>query len=343
LTAKTPVESSIHVAGRHISRSNATITRVSGVETEQTYSRKQVCRLLSMSVRRLESWERQELIPRLENFAFSDLVALRTLTRLYENRVPASRIRQAVVALRGQLRDVSDPLKELKIYADGRKITVHLGASRMEPISGQLLLDFDQEELNKLRSFPGSATPQSRKAAAARRHEAVLWFEKALEIEQRGGPAEEAIQAYQKAIELDPTSAGAHVNLGTIYFHLRRWEEAERQYRRALEADPQYALAHFNLGNLFDEINDRAQALLHYMMAIRLNPAYGDAHYNIALLYQGSGQVMRAVRHWKEYLKLDSTSPWAEIARQELDKLRRATLVSGSSNRAEGPGAGSAS
>jgi tetratricopeptide (TPR) repeat protein len=96
-----------------------------------------------------------------------------------------------------------------------------------------------------------------------------------------------------------------------------------------LEADPQYALAHFNLGNLFDEKCDRAQAILHYSLALRLDPGYSDAHYNLALLYQSSGEVMRAVRHWKSYLRMDPSSSWAAVARQELDKLRRATVIEG--------------
>ena len=130
---------------------------------------------------------------------------------------------------------------------------------------------------------------------------------------------------------LDPASAGTFVNLGTIHFHLRDWDAAERYYRRALDADPRYALAHFNLGNLFDEKGDRALALVHYLLALRLDANYADAHYNVALLYQSSGQLMRAVRHWKSYLKLDrSSGAWAAIARQELDKLRHATLIQGS-------------
>jgi tetratricopeptide (TPR) repeat protein len=75
-------------------------------------------------------------------------------------------------------------------------------------------------------------------------------------------------------------------------------------------------------------------------MALRLNPRYADAHYNLALLYQTAGQIMRAVRHWKAYLKLDPDSPWAAIARQELDKLRRVTLVKGYEPSGRGPGAG---
>jgi tetratricopeptide (TPR) repeat protein len=316
---------------------------VSGSTAKQEYTRREVCRLLRVAERTLRGWEKQDLIPRLNAYGFSDLIALRTLARLRADRVPATRVRRAVSALRNRLRTVTDPLRELRIIADGRRVAVQVGGGKMEPISGQLLLDFDAAEFRRLLAFPGEKEPSRQKATPARQYEAAVWFEKALEIEQRGGTVEEAIEAYEKAIALDPSSAGALVNIGTIYFHQRAWDQAEQYYRQALEADPQYSLAHFNLGNLFDEKNDRSQALLHYMMAIRLNPGYSDAHYNLALLYQGSGQALRAVRHWKAYLKLDSTSPWAAIARQELEKLRESTVVRGSKPEGRGPDAGSVS
>lgn len=285
-------------------------------------------------MRQLSSWEKRELIPRLETYVFPDIVALRTLAKLRRSHIPASRIRRAVTALREKLLTVSDPLKELKIFPDGKRIAVQIEGGTMEPLTGQLLLDFEQKALRSMLPFPRAPLPRpGRTSAAGRQFEAALWFEKALDLEQTGAPVEQVIEAYRSAIELDPTSAAALVNLGTVHFHLRNLDEAERYYREASKADPEYALAHFNLGNLFDEKGDRSQALVHYMMAIRLNPAYSDAHYNLALLYQASGQVLRAVRHWKAYLKLDSASSWAAIARQELEKLRRATIVKGSGTR----------
>ena len=119
------------------------------------------------------------------------------------------------------------------------------------------------------------------------------WFEHALDLEQSGAPFEEIIAAYQKAAELDPNSAGALVNLGTVFFNGHAWGDAEQHYKKALEIDPRYALAHFNLGNLYDEQNDPTNALEHYHEALRLHASYADAHYNLALLYQGLRELKK--------------------------------------------------
>lgn len=281
--------------------------------------------MLGISARQLRGWERQGFVPPLEAFAFTDLIALESLKKLRANRVSSERIRRAVRALREKLHGVENPFKELKIFCEGRKVAVILDGQKMEPVSGQLLLDFDRKELKSLLAFPR----QQRTAGRAKSREAEQWFERGIELEQTGAPPEEIIDAYQQALTLDPGSAGAAVNLGTIYYHLRRWDDAERCYQQALATDPSYALAHFNLGNLFDERGNPEQAAGHYLAALQLNPNYADAHYNLALLYQIRGESMNAVRHWKAYLKLDGTSSWAAIARRELDKIRRAAVVPG--------------
>jgi tetratricopeptide (TPR) repeat protein len=199
----------------------------------------------------------------------------------------------------------------------------------MEPVSGQLLFDFDAAEIGKLRSFPRTAQGSPETSKIQKKHEAEAWFEKGLLLEKSGAAMEEILDAYRRAAQIDPASAGALVNLGTVYFNARRWREAEEYYRMALEVDNDYALAHFNLANLYDERNQRDRALVHYLAALKAHPNYADAHYNLALLFQASGQTLKAVRHWKMYLKLDPASEWAIIARRELDKLRESTIVRG--------------
>lgn len=299
-------------------------------EPKQAYSRDAVRRLLGVSERQIRNWEKQSFVAPAETYQFSDLLALRTLVALSKNRIGPAKIRDAIAALRVRIRDVRDPLTELKLYCEGRKIRVQFAGAKMEPISGQLLLDFDRAEIEKLLAFPGKSPAEERSHAQKKRNEAEHWFEKGLDLEQTGAPFADIVAAYERAVELDPGSAGALVNLGTLYFNARSLREAERYYRKALDADAQYALAHFNLGNLFDEQGERAKALSHYLEALRINPSYADAHYNVALLYQGTGDVMKAVRHWKTYLKIDPGSSWASIARRELGKLRDSTIVRGS-------------
>jgi tetratricopeptide (TPR) repeat protein len=224
------------------------------------------------------------------------------------------------------LRDVGDPLTELKLYAHGKKVRVEIDGKAMDAESGQLLLNFDEGELRRLVQMPGKDRTMEERD---RRSNAERWFQRGLDLEQSGAPPEEIIEAYGNAIDLDPTSAGALVNLGTVYFNTRKWTEAERHYQQALKVDPEYALAHFDLANLYDERGDRGKALAHYEAAIRISPSYADAHYNVALLYQGQNQPMKAVQHWSTYLKLDPSSHWSTIARWELAKLREATVLPG--------------
>jgi tetratricopeptide (TPR) repeat protein len=294
---------------------------------KHSFSREEALRLLNISERQLKSWEKQKLFSHSNSFGFREMVALRTLDRLRRNRVAPIQIRRALVALAEKLKHIEDPLTQLTLYADGKKIRVEVGGKPMEAESGQLILDFDPSELNRLLEFRAKEAPKN---ARDTRLDAERWFQRGLELEQTGASIEQVMEAYQKAVELDPQSAGALVNLGTIYFNAQNWKEAERYYGEALRADPEYALAHFDLANLYDECGERDKALSHYESALRIAPNYADAHYNLALLYQAAQQPIKAVRHWNTYLKLDPASHWANIARRELAKIRQETVLPGS-------------
>jgi tetratricopeptide (TPR) repeat protein len=287
---------------------------------KEEYSRADVLRQFGLSERQLRGWERLDLIPPAATYTFSDLIAIQTIVKLRESRIQPKQIGRALASLRRKLA-VEQPLSELRIVSDGRKIEVRIAGQRMEAISGQILLDFDTATLGGVAAFPG------RKPAAGRVHDAETWFQQGLDLEEAGAPVEEAIEAYQKALELNPGAAGALVNLGTIYYRQRNFIDAETYYREAIEADPSYPLAQFNIGNLYDELGRIEDAEGHYKMALELNPQYADAHFNLALLCERQGDNLRAVYHWKSYLKLDSGGEWAEVARRQLERLRQATLV----------------
>jgi tetratricopeptide (TPR) repeat protein len=287
------------------------------------WQRDEVCRMLGITARQLGAWEKLGFLSPGDSFGFPDLVALKTLRRLRELRIPVQKIKDAVASLKMRLVDIDQPLAQLRITTEGRRIAVHVSGSRMEAASGQLLFDFGEREIEKLRAFPMKAEPAPGAATAAIDEEkAEFWFQRGLALEETGAPIEAAVEAYRKALEANPAAPGALVNLGTILFRKKKFRQAEEYYTRAAEADPSYPLAHFNLGNLADEQGDFEGARTHYLEAVRLNPRYADAYFNLALLSERTNDVLQAIGYWSKYLKLDTTSSWARAARKQLDRLK---------------------
>jgi tetratricopeptide (TPR) repeat protein len=291
-------------------------------DAREGYARGDVRRMLGVSERQLRAWEKQGFVKPAAVFGFSDLLALKTLKKLREFDISARQIQLAVASIRKRLKHIDQPLSELRIVAEGRRIAVHFSGSKMEPVSGQLLFDFDAREIETLRAFPVETKAFAAAKEAAREQEAENWFQRGLTLEETGAPVSEATAAYRKAIEANPNASGALVNLGTISFRMHKLSEAEAYYDRAMKADPDYPLAHFNLGNLHDEQGHVEEARRYYLSAIRLNPRYADAYFNLALLCERNNEILQAIGHWQAYLKLDSTSSWARAAKKQLDRLK---------------------
>lgn len=313
-----------------------TVSRAAAPPPEtQAYARKDALRLTGLTERTVRDWESKGLLAATDTYSFPQLIALRALARLKDQKVPAAKLQKALDTVRKKLGHIENPLAELGLLPEGKRIRIKVGNQKMEADTGQLLLDFADEQIQRVVNFPTGPRERERGAASERKQrESENWFEKALELEQNPTMLDQAMDAYKVAIALDPHMAAAMVNLGTLYFNIHDLEKAEKYYKRAVEVNPAYPLAHFNLGNLYDECGYRNKAHHCYLQALKLDANYTDAHYNLALLFQGTGETMKAVRHWRSYLKLDATGPWAEIARRELSKLYSATVVQGAGKRA---------
>ena len=292
----------------------------------QVYLPKQACRHAKISRQQLTKWQEAGLIARADSYEYRDIVTLRALEGMKRAGLKGRRLREAVAWLRKRLPERDELLDQVRVTRRGRRTFVRVPGQEVELWSGQLQLSFDTGEAVALEAKEKSVDERRKRA------EAEQWFQRGLELEQRGASFDEVVEAYRTACEMDNKSPGAFVNLGTVYFNARMWRESERYYRLALEADASYPLAHFNLANLCDERGDKQRAFHHYEEAVRLKPGYADAHYNLALLYQSAGQTMKALKHWRTYLRLDPASAWAEIARRELKKLQDSALVEGRSN-----------
>ncbi|HTR02158.1 MAG TPA: tetratricopeptide repeat protein, partial [Thermoanaerobaculia bacterium] len=175
------------------------------------------------------------------------------------------------------------------------RIVVDEGSWRWQAESGQGLLDFD-----------GASSADAPVTEFARRpedepesREADGWFERACELEA-DSPLE-ARAAYERAIDLDPAHAEAHVNLGRLLHEAQDPAAAAEHYRAALDARPGDGTAAFNLGVAYEDLGLLPEALLQYQEAVRFDPANADGHYNAAALAERLGRPAEAVRHLKAF------------------------------------------
>lgn len=281
-----------------------------------SYRRQDVLRILEISARQLQAWERAGLIPQQELYSFQDLGQLRTLRSLREDEVPASSIRESIQAMKA-VAGMSNPLLEARVVRTGTRLAFRHRGSMVDPIRRQLLFDFERTTGSE-----SSATAPAALCRIAAPDPRGLQerFHAAVQAEE-AGEKQKAISLYQEILAIDPQYPAACINLGTLFFHLRQYGRAEELYRRATEADPGYVLAYFDLGNVLDELERIDESIAAYLRAVTLAPHYADAHYNLALAYERIGERRNALRHWRAYTKLDNRGPWAEHARGQIRKL----------------------
>ncbi|HYU27262.1 MAG TPA: tetratricopeptide repeat protein [Thermoanaerobaculia bacterium] len=228
-------------------------------------------------------------------FGFRDLIILRTAGELVAAHIPQRKVRRALERLREQL-PAGRALTGVRITADGERVVVRDGEAVWNPESGQSLFDFAVAEL------AAKATPIGDTATTEHEHDADAWYDLACDLEV-ASPAE-ARAAYQRAIELDPDHADAHVNLGRMLHEEGAPAAAEQHYRRALDADPEHPTAAFNLGVALEDLGRIREALEAYERAVVLDPENCDVHYNLAGILERRGDKAGALRHLKEYRKL---------------------------------------
>ena len=97
---------------------------------------------------------------------------------------------------------------------------------------------------------------------------------------------EEAMQALQKAIELDAYNSGAWVQQGLLLEHQKNWEKAAISYQKALALDNTLVVAHEGLSNVLMAQGQFPVALEHTRYVIEQNPNHFPSLYKLAILLE---------------------------------------------------------
>lgn len=110
-------------------------------------------------------------------------------------------------------------------------------------------------------------------------------------------------KAAQKALELDPTSSAARMELAGIKWSLWDWPGAEEDYRRVLALYPNNAEAHDMLASILDVTGRMDEGWREYQIAQELDPN----HDHLAQALYQRGQFDRAIEIFQRVAKRDPT------------------------------------
>lgn len=133
------------------------------------------------------------------------------------------------------------------------------------------------------------------------------------------GRIEEAVREYDAAVNFNPESAGAHVNLATAMLCLGDVPAAEKHYRTATHIKPDWSEPWFGLGCALERSAPPVAAIDAYQKAIKLDPGQGMAAANLTdlLLKQGDSRIARNML--TRVLKTSPDNPFAWLALANLE------------------------
>lgn len=173
-----------------------------------------------------------------------------------------------------------------------------------------------------------------------------------------------ARDAADKALQLDPTLAEGHAELGLVAFYYDwDWKQAEQEFRRALELNPSYAQGHqwysyylramgrlpealqeakvaqqldplslpinTTLAGRFRDLGQYDQAIVVIQRASELNPSFSPIHELLGSVYERQGRLQLAVEEWQKAAELSRNNP------SVLAALGHAYAVSGNRQQAQ--------
>lgn len=118
-----------------------------------------------------------------------------------------------------------------------------------------------------------------------------------------------AIQAFDRAISLDPRYAEAFFNRGEAYLSKAQKArdqdmalKASESFKKAIEMDPDYAPAYFSLGRFYRQSGNLEGAIYCWEKAVELQPDFGLAQLFLGEAYLEKGDKDKALERF-QYLK----------------------------------------
>ncbi|NQV18254.1 MAG: tetratricopeptide repeat protein [Armatimonadetes bacterium] len=112
---------------------------------------------------------------------------------------------------------------------------------------------------------------------------------------------EEAIAVLTQIAEADDNPV-VWLKIGKIYLDIEYYEEAQEAFERAVEIDPEFAEAHCELANLFFDQDMFDEAVPYYELSSKAFPDDEEVQKKLAKCYHKTGKLDSAIKQYKDLI-----------------------------------------
>lgn len=141
----------------------------------------------------------------------------------------------------------------------------------------------------------------------------------------------EAIEAYNKLLELDPYTSLPWNNLGNLYHELDDLQKAEESFLSALEHNPANVVSWTGLAGVYEKMNMLQEALDAYRQALRIVPDFTLVWHRIGGVLESVGQTENAIKAYEVVIRQSAKyiPAWVRLAKiyQGQEKLAKSVDI----------------
>jgi tetratricopeptide (TPR) repeat protein len=127
------------------------------------------------------------------------------------------------------------------------------------------------------------------------------------------GIYDKALEAGQKAIQLDPKAAYAYFNMGVAYQNLGDLNKAIAMTRKALDLDSELNLARLALAGMYFKNNQFEEAAEEYRKILNLYPYFPNIHHLLGIIYAAQRKFGQAVVEFENEVRVNPSHTLAYV------------------------------
>lgn len=129
---------------------------------------------------------------------------------------------------------------------------------------------------------------------------------------------QQILDIYRETIDKAPGFVELYINLGRVYYELKRYDDAICEYKMAIWLDGLNLRAYYYLCQLYEEIRDFDNAIEVCNKLIELQPHVAEFHCRMAQYLYLKGDVDEAIEHYQTAVTINPNPQWTSVVAQTL-------------------------